>query len=57
MVHCTTSVLGAGGKQKGPPIVVVTNTRVSTSGSNDNGRSSSKLSYMEVQPGDIINVM
>lgn len=53
MVHCTTSVLG--GKQKGPPIVVVTNTRVS--GSNDNGRSSSKLSYMEVQPGDIINVM
>ena len=52
-VHSPASM--EGGKQRGPPIVVVTSTRVS--GSREGQKDLSKPSYMEVQPGDIISVM
>lgn len=43
------------GKQKGPPVVVVTSTQVSEE--KKGLRATSAPSFMEVKPGDIINVM
>ena len=43
------------GKRNGPPIVVVTGTRVS--GSKESRGTAPRPSYMNVKPGDIIDVM
>ena len=43
------------GKQKGPPVVVVTSTQVSEE--RKGLRATSAPSFMEVKPGDIISVM
>ena len=45
----------SGGKQQGPPIVVVTSTRVSETKAV--WEASSKPSFLDVKPGDVISVM